>query len=62
MGAETFLYLSLDEEIPQLIARVDAQTEAVSGEPHKVAINMAKCHLFDKETERTLRKENVRLR
>jgi len=62
MGAETYLYLSLDEEIPQLIARVDAQTTAVGGEQHKVAINMNKCQLFDKETEKTLRKENVRLR
>ena len=62
MGAETYLYLSLDEEIPQLIARVDAGTTAVSGEQHKVAINMNKCQLFDKETEKTLRKEDVRLR
>lgn len=62
MGAETYIYLSLGEEIPQLIARVDAQTDAVSGEQHKVALNMAKCHLFDKETEKSLRKENVRYR
>lgn len=62
MGAETYLYLSLDEEIPQIIARVDAQTDAVSGEQHKVAIDMSKCQLFDKDTEKTLRKENVRLR
>lgn len=62
MGAETYLYLSLDEEIPQIIARVDAQTDAVSGEQHKVVIDMSKCQLFDKDTEKTLRKENVRLR
>lgn len=62
MGAETYLYLSLGEEIPQLIARVDASTKAVDGEQHKVAIDMTKCHLFDKETEKSLRKEDVRLR
>jgi len=62
MGAETYIYLSLGEEIPQLIARVNAQTDAVTGEQHKVALNMAKCHLFDKETEKSLRKENVRYR
>ncbi len=62
MGAETYLYLSLGEEVPQLIARVDAQTKADDGEEHRVAINMSKCHLFDKDTEQTLRKEDVRLR
>ena len=62
MGAETLLYLSLEDEIPQLVARVDAQTQAADGEKHKVAINMDKCHLFDKDTEQTLRKEDVRLR
>lgn len=62
MGAETYLYLSLGEEISQLIARVDASTKAVDGEQHKVAIDMTKCHLFDKETEKSLRKEDVRLR
>lgn len=62
MGAETLLYLSLEEEIPQIIARVDATSKAVDGEMHKVVINMAKCQLFDKDTQETLRKENLRLR
>lgn len=62
MGAETYLYLSLGEEIPQMIARVDAQTKAVDGEEQTIEIDMSKCHLFDKDTEQTLRKENVRLR
>jgi len=62
MGSETLLYVSLEEEIPQLIARVDAATTAVDEEEHRITINMNKCHLFDKETEETLRKEDVRLR
>lgn len=62
MGAETFLYLSLGEEIQQITAKVDPATKAVDGETHKVVFDMSKCHLFDKDTEETLRKENVRLR
>lgn len=57
MGAETFLYLSVGEEIPQIIARVDAGTKASDGDTHKVVLDMSKCQLFDKDTQETLRRE-----
>lgn len=62
MGAETFLYLSVGEEIPQIIARVDAGTKASDGDTHKVVLDMSKCQLFDKDTQETLRREDLRLR
>jgi len=61
MGAETFLYLTSGGDEPQqVIARVDASTKATDGEMHKVVLNMNKCHLFDKDTEQTLRRETIR--
>ena len=52
MGAETYLYL--DCEGHSLTARVDPSTEARSGDVIKIALDPAKIHLFDKETEKTI--------
>jgi multiple sugar transport system ATP-binding protein len=49
MGAETYLYLDL--EGTQVTARVDPRTNAKQGDVVKVAFDINKIHLFDKETE-----------
>ena len=49
MGAETFLYLNL--EGTQITARVDPRTTAKVGDLLKIAFDLNKIHLFDKETE-----------
>lgn len=54
MGAEIYLYLSLDQDTT-FIARVDSASKATDGSEHKVTIDMTKCQLFDAETEQTLR-------
>ncbi len=62
MGAETFLFLSVGEEIPQMIARVGAVTKAKDGEQHKVVLDAGKCQLFEKESEQSIRHERVRVK
>lgn len=52
MGAETYLYLNLDGT--QVTARVDPRTTARQGDSLKVAIDVNKIHLFDKETEKVI--------
>jgi multiple sugar transport system ATP-binding protein len=52
MGAETFLYLNL--EGTQITARVDPRTTAKTGDSLKVAFDINKIHLFDKETEKVI--------
>jgi multiple sugar transport system ATP-binding protein len=49
MGAETYLYLKIGE-VP-FTARVNQRSTAKTGETIKVAFDMNKLHLFDKETE-----------
>jgi len=49
MGAETFLYFSLGE-VP-MTARVSARTSARPGDKIKVAFDLNRVHIFDKETE-----------
>ncbi len=52
MGAETYLYL--DFEGKKFTARVNPRTQAKHGDVIKVALDLNKIHLFDKETEKTL--------
>ncbi|HEX2938205.1 MAG TPA: sn-glycerol-3-phosphate ABC transporter ATP-binding protein UgpC [Ruminiclostridium sp.] len=52
MGAETYLYLDL--EGTSITARVDPRTTAQQGDNLKVAIDLNKIHLFDKETEKVI--------
>ncbi len=49
MGAETYLYLKIDEI--DFIARVNPRTTARSGDKIKVCFDVNKLHLFDKDTE-----------
>lgn len=52
MGAETFLYLDLAGQ--QLTARVDPRSTAKEGDILKIAFDVNKIHLFDKETEKVI--------
>lgn len=52
MGAETYLYLNLEGQ--QITARVDPRSTAKQGDELKIAIDVNKIHLFDKETERVI--------
>ena len=52
MGAETYLYL--DFEGKKFTARVNPRTQAKHGDVIKVALDLNKIHLFDKETEKTI--------
>ena len=50
MGAEIYLYLSVGEQ--NVTARVSSRSEARAGDKIKVAVEVARIHLFDKDTER----------
>ena len=52
LGAETFLYMIIDKI--NFTARVNPRTTAKPGDVIKVALDINKIHLFDKETERTI--------
>ncbi len=52
MGAETYLYLSCEGN--PITARVEPTTTAKTGDKIKIALDLAKLHLFDKETEKTI--------
>lgn len=52
MGAETYLYL-LCTGVP-MTARVDPRSTAKTGDQIKIAFDVNKIHLFDKETEKAL--------
>ena len=67
LGAETLLYckteyenakdaaeVTLDEDVSNLIAKVDSRSTTKGGDIIKVALDVAHCHLFDKETETTI--------
>ena len=53
MGAETFLYSSLGDDA--FVARVDSRTDATNGKKITLALDMAKAHFFDPETELRIR-------
>jgi len=52
MGAETYLYLTCEGN--QITARVDPTSTAKTGDTIKIAFELPKLHLFDKETEKTI--------
>ena len=52
MGAETYLYVNCEGQ--NLTARVSNTSTAKVGTEHKVAIDVTKIHLFDKDTEKTI--------
>ena len=65
LGSETLLYCkirsdddgeekSIADDISNLIAKVDSRSKTKRDETVKIALDMAHCHLFDKETEITL--------
>ncbi len=51
MGAEIYLYLNVGEET-RLIARVSSRSKSRAGDKIKVAFDMSRLHVFDKDTER----------
>ena len=50
MGAEIYLYLIIEDQ--SIIARVSSRSTARAGDVIKVAFDMSRVHLFDRETER----------
>ena len=52
MGAETYLYLNCEGNA--ITARVEPTSVAKSGDRIKVAFDLKKMHVFDKETEKTI--------
>ncbi len=54
MGAETYLYFTTSGKDENVIARVDPRTKTKTGDDTKVAMDTARLHFFDKETEETL--------
>ncbi|HEX3016605.1 MAG TPA: sn-glycerol-3-phosphate ABC transporter ATP-binding protein UgpC [Caproicibacter sp.] len=52
MGAETYLYLNC--EGTQITARVEPTSTAKTGDRIKIAFELSKLHMFDKETEKTI--------
>jgi multiple sugar transport system ATP-binding protein len=56
MGAEIYLYVStegLDPYTPQnLIARVSPRAVARTGDDIKLALDVSRIHIFDKNTEK----------
>ncbi|MBQ8911828.1 MAG: sn-glycerol-3-phosphate ABC transporter ATP-binding protein UgpC [Clostridia bacterium] len=52
MGAEIYLYLSSEEQ--NMTARVSSRSTARAGDNIKVAIDMSRVHIFDKDTEKCI--------
>ncbi len=52
MGAEIYLYLTINET--NLIARVSSRSLSRAGDKIKVAFDMSRLHIFDKDTERCI--------
>ena len=52
MGAETYLYHNCEGNA--ITARVEPTSTAKSGDKSKIAFDLNKMHLFDKETEKTI--------
>ena len=52
MGAEIYLYLSTGDT--NLVARVSPRSTARSGDKIKVALDVSRMHVFDKETEKCI--------
>ena len=54
MGSETYLYLQTTGKEGNIIARVDPRSTSRAGTTIKVALDTARLHFFDKETELTI--------
>ena len=52
MGAEIYLYLNIGET--NMIARVSSRSQSRAGQKIKVAFDMSRFHIFDKDTERCI--------
>ncbi len=52
MGAEIFLYLTVGETA--LIARVNPRSTSRAGDDIKIALDISRMHIFDKDTERCI--------
>ncbi|HHV10440.1 MAG TPA: sn-glycerol-3-phosphate ABC transporter ATP-binding protein UgpC [Clostridiales bacterium] len=53
LGAEVFLYFTVDESL-EITARVNPRTTARPDDTLKIAFDMSKLHIFDKETEQVI--------
>ena len=51
MGSETYLYLKTTGKDGNIVARVDPRSVSRTGDKIKVAFDVNKIHIFDKETE-----------
>lgn len=51
-GADTLAYLEVHGH--SLLASLDSETEAVEGQALMIAVDMAKCHYFDMDTEASI--------
>ncbi len=59
MGAEIYLYLSMGEEtatteVTNLVSRVSSRCKARTGDDIKMAVDMTRAHIFDKDTEKVI--------
>ena len=54
LSAEDKANTSIDDDVSNLIAKVDNRSTTRAGQTVKVAFDMAHCHVFDKETEVTI--------
>ncbi|MBP5331341.1 MAG: TOBE domain-containing protein, partial [Lachnospiraceae bacterium] len=52
LGAEVFLYLDVDQY--EITARVNPRTTARPGDQIRVAFDLSKMHIFDKESEQVI--------
>ena len=52
LGAEVFLYLDVDNY--EIAARVNHRTTARSGDQIRVAMDLSKLHIFDKEIKQVI--------
>jgi carbohydrate ABC transporter ATP-binding protein, CUT1 family (TC 3.A.1.1.-) len=53
LGAEVFLYFTIDENL-EITARVNPRTTARPNDTLKIAFDMNKMHIFDKDTEQVI--------
>ena len=53
LGAEVFLYFDVDDDV-HITARVNPRTTARPGDTIKLALDLSKIHIFDKQTEQII--------
>ena len=52
MGAEIYLYVTSEEQ--NFIAKVSSRSTARAGDTIKLAVDMSRVHIFDKDTEKAI--------